>query len=182
MTRIYFVCWVFFFFCGLSLFCKHNTEGRRQQTPHDVHSDCDRMCIFILIVVAILNSSTLSHRITLSVSVMASEQPQLPISVVVAATRKGGIGKDGGLPWRIPADMAFFKQVTLAAAEGRRNAVVMGRKTWESIPAKFRPLPGRLNVVLSRAVSDPSSVSPYPEEVLVASSLSLCGCGAPCWE
>jgi len=114
----------------------------------------------------------LSHRITLSVSVMASEQPQLPISVVVAATRKGGIGKDGGLPWRIPADMAFFKQVTLAAAEGRRNAVVMGRKTWESIPAKFRPLPGRLNVVLSRAVSDPSSVSPYPEEVLVASSLS----------
>jgi dihydrofolate reductase len=48
--------------------------------------------------------------------------------------------------------MAFFKKVTSEAPEGAaQNAVIMGRKTWESIPAKFRPLPGRLNVVLTRS-------------------------------
>ena len=71
--------------------------------------------------------------------------------IVVAATRdEMGIGLDGALPWRLPKDMAYFKAVTSRVDEpGARNAVIMGRKTWESIPAKFRPLPGRLNVVLS---------------------------------
>jgi dihydrofolate reductase/thymidylate synthase len=73
-----------------------------------------------------------------------------PVKVIVAATASGGIGRGGTLPWRIPADMAFFKATTLAtSAPGKQNAVIMGRKTWASIPAKFRPLPGRLNVVLS---------------------------------
>ncbi|EFJ36491.1 hypothetical protein SELMODRAFT_404548 [Selaginella moellendorffii] len=72
--------------------------------------------------------------------------------VVVAATRDLGIGKEGKLPWSVPSDMAFFKRITSEAADARKkNAVVMGRRTWESIPAKFRPLPGRVNVVLSRA-------------------------------
>jgi dihydrofolate reductase len=71
-------------------------------------------------------------------------------SIVVAADASRGIGKGGGLPWRLPGEMAYFKRVTTTAAEGTRNAVIMGRKTFESIPAKFRPLPGRLNVVLSR--------------------------------
>lgn len=71
-------------------------------------------------------------------------------SIIVAATQKGGIGKDGNLPWRLPKDMAFFKQTTSAAAEGRMNAVILGRKTWESIPKKFRPLPSRMNIVLTR--------------------------------
>ena len=71
--------------------------------------------------------------------------------IVVAATKdEMGIGLDGALPWRLPKDMAYFKAVTSRVDEpGARNAVIMGRKTWESIPAKFRPLPGRLNVVLS---------------------------------
>lgn len=95
------------------------------------------------------------------------------VSVIVATTPKGGIGKDGTLPWRIPADMQHFKRVTLAPApEGKLNAVVMGRKTWESIPEKFRPLPGRINVVLTRAAEDPSFANPYPKDVLVASSVS----------
>ena len=73
--------------------------------------------------------------------------------MVVAATKGDmGIGFEGGLPWRLPKDMAYFKAVTAQVNEpGARNAVIMGRKTWESIPAKFRPLPGRLNVVLSRS-------------------------------
>jgi len=68
-------------------------------------------------------------------------------SIVVAMDETGGIGKDGQLPWRIPEDMKFFKQLTIGGGD---NVVVMGRKTWDSIPDKFRPLPGRRNIVLSR--------------------------------
>lgn len=72
--------------------------------------------------------------------------------LVVAAGRALGIGKGGGLPWRLPGDMAYFKELTTATRKaGARNAVVMGRATWESIPPRFRPLPGRVNVVLSRS-------------------------------
>jgi dihydrofolate reductase/thymidylate synthase len=95
------------------------------------------------------------------------------VSVIVATTPKGGIGKDGALPWRLPGDMAYFKRVTLAVADdSKQNAVIMGRKTWESIPEKFRPLPGRLNVVLTKAAADPKFASPYPEGVLVAASVA----------
>lgn len=71
-------------------------------------------------------------------------------SIVVAADQGRGIGKGPALPWRLPGDMAYFKRVTSEAPAGLRNAVIMGRKTYESVPAKFRPLPQRLNVVLSR--------------------------------
>jgi dihydrofolate reductase len=74
----------------------------------------------------------------------------LPVNIIVAATASGGIGKNGGLAWTLPADMAFFRATTMAVTDSaRQNAVIMGRKTWASIPAKFRPLKGRLNVVLS---------------------------------
>ncbi len=66
------------------------------------------------------------------------------ITLVVAADRAGGIGKDGGLPWRLPDDLKFFKQVTAD------HPLVMGRRTHESIG---RALPGRANIVTSR---DPS--------------------------
>ncbi|GAB4837885.1 hypothetical protein Ancab_039831 [Ancistrocladus abbreviatus] len=77
---------------------------------------------------------------------------QRTYQVVVAATREMGIGKDGKLPWRLPSDLKIFKDITLTASDpGKKNAVIMGRKTWESIPIKYRPLPGRLNCVLTRA-------------------------------
>jgi dihydrofolate reductase len=73
-----------------------------------------------------------------------------PFSIVVAVDEKFGIGRQGGLPWNLPGDMKHFKEVTLQGSGQRQNAVIMGRKTWESIPEKFRPLPGRINVVLTR--------------------------------
>ncbi|HEX5659354.1 MAG TPA: dihydrofolate reductase [Polyangiales bacterium] len=70
-------------------------------------------------------------------------------SLIVAADQDLGIGRAGTLPWRLPAEMARFKRITTEAPTGQRNAVIMGRKTYESILPKFRPLSGRVNVVLS---------------------------------
>ena len=71
----------------------------------------------------------------------------MKISLVAAIARGGVIGRAGGLPWRIPADMRRFRELTLG------HPVVMGRKTWDSLPARFRPLPGRRNVVVTRNAS-----------------------------
>ncbi|MET0343607.1 MAG: dihydrofolate reductase [Polyangiales bacterium] len=73
-----------------------------------------------------------------------------PFALVVAADEASGIGKSGALPWHLPGELAHFRRLTTEAPEGQRNAVIMGRKTFDSIPPKFRPLPRRLNVVLSR--------------------------------
>ena len=93
-------------------------------------------------------------------------------SVVVAATSTSfGIGRKGTLPWKIAEDMEFFKSVTTTAAANKINAVIMGRKTYESIPSKFRPLAGRENVVLSRNPDIRSNLS-LPDSVTVKSSLT----------
>lgn len=66
------------------------------------------------------------------------------IILIAAVARNGVIGKDNQLLWHIPEDMAHFKALTAG------QPVLMGRKTWESLPPRFRPLPGRRNVVISR--------------------------------
>jgi dihydrofolate reductase len=68
----------------------------------------------------------------------------MAVSLVVAYARNRVIGRDGGLPWHLPSDMQHFRELTIG------GTVVMGRKTYASIPDKFRPLPGRRNIVLSR--------------------------------
>ncbi|KAF8929324.1 dihydrofolate reductase-like domain-containing protein [Dissophora ornata] len=86
-----------------------------------------------------------------------------PFSIVVAADLANGIGLKGGLPWRLRKDMAFFAKITSKVfylddedadldqdLPRRVNACIMGRNTWESIPAKFRPLASRFNVIVSR--------------------------------
>uniref|UniRef100_A0A0E0J9U1 Bifunctional dihydrofolate reductase-thymidylate synthase n=2 Tax=Oryza TaxID=4527 RepID=A0A0E0J9U1_ORYNI len=89
--------------------------------------------------------------------------------VVVSATRDMGIGKDGTLPWKLPGDLKFFKDITVTTSDpSKKNAVVMGRKTWESIPLKFRPLPGRLNVILTRSGSFDFATA---ENVVICGSL-----------
>ena len=72
--------------------------------------------------------------------------------VIVAHDLNRGIGIDNKIPWHLPVDMAYFKKTTTTATKGKQNAVIMGRKTWESIPEKFRPLPDRVNIVLSKSV------------------------------
>lgn len=67
------------------------------------------------------------------------------LTLIAAVARNGVIGIDNHLPWHLPADLKHFKALTLG------KTVIMGRKTWESLPVKFRPLPGRCNIVLTRA-------------------------------
>nr|XP_006815969.1 PREDICTED: dihydrofolate reductase-like [Saccoglossus kowalevskii] len=77
------------------------------------------------------------------------------ISLVAAACNNMGIGKNGDLPWRLRKEMSFFTKVTSETKEdGKQNAVVMGRKTWFSIPEKYRPLAGRYNVILSKNLKE----------------------------
>ena len=87
-------------------------------------------------------------------------------AIVVAMDQSRGIGKEGKLPWHLPEDLKHFKELTSGADRSKKNAVIMGRKTWESLPEKFRPLPGRLNVVLTR-----NTGLIFPKEVLKADSL-----------
>jgi len=68
----------------------------------------------------------------------------MQLGLVYARAANGVIGRDGGLPWHLPEDLAHFKRVTLGAP------VIMGRKTWDSLPPRFRPLPGRRNIVVTR--------------------------------
>ena len=71
----------------------------------------------------------------------------MKISIVVAVGSKNEIGANGELLWRLPKDMQYFKEITYG------HHVLMGRKTYESIPPKFRPLPGRVNIVVTRDIS-----------------------------
>ena len=68
----------------------------------------------------------------------------LSVGLIWALSPSGVIGRHGGIPWHLPEDLARFKELTMG------HTVVMGRRTWESLPAKVRPLPGRRNVVLTR--------------------------------
>lgn len=83
--------------------------------------------------------------------------------IVVAVDAAGGIGKDGDLPWHLPGDLAFFKRVTTETRHAEKtNAVIMGRRTWDSIPPKYRPLPRRRNIVLTR---NPAFQAPEADRV-----------------
>lgn len=92
---------------------------------------------------------------------------QYPFSIIVAATQNNGIGYENRIPWFIKEDIAEFKRITSEAKVGAKNVVIMGRKTWESIPQKMRPLVNRINIVVSGTIEKPSSteliVRSFPE-------------------
>ncbi len=66
------------------------------------------------------------------------------LKLILARAANGVIGHNNALPWQLPEDMAHFKRTTIG------SPVIMGRKTWDSLPQRFRPLPGRLNIVITR--------------------------------
>ena len=68
----------------------------------------------------------------------------MKLHLIYARARNGTIGQNNQMPWHLPEDLAHFKRVTLG------QPVIMGRKTWDSLPARFRPLPGRVNIVVTR--------------------------------
>lgn len=90
----------------------------------------------------------------------------MSIDAVVAADLDWGIGRANGLPWpKLKGDLAHFRRVTSACPEGQVNAIIMGRKTWQSAEVGGNPLPRRLNIVITR------SQLAVPEGVVVAASL-----------
>ena len=96
-------------------------------------------------------------------------------SVVVAMDSCRGIGKNGGLPWHLSGELKHFKELTTQTTfPSKQNAVIMGRKTWTSLPDKFRPLPQRVNIVLTRNVNLalPEGVRKYQD---LEKALADCG-------
>lgn len=106
--------------------------------------------------------------------------PQKPLTLIVATTSRLGIGRKGTLPWpTLKGEMGYFARVTKrlspsvdpSQAPQKRNAVIMGRKTWDSIPTKFRPLKGRANVVISRSLKIEEQEAKGEGSVEIVSSL-----------
>ncbi|KAF2485841.1 dihydrofolate reductase-like domain-containing protein [Neohortaea acidophila] len=101
-----------------------------------------------------------------------------PLTIIVAACLKNGIGKDGALPWpMLKKEMAYFARVTKrvphqsnTTTAAPRNVVIMGRKTWDSIPPKFRPLKDRTNIVIS--TKSRAEIGPLPEDVVVTTDIA----------
>jgi dihydrofolate reductase len=93
------------------------------------------------------------------------------IACIVAHSRNRVIGRDGDLPWHLPADQRRFRELTSG------HAVVMGRRTYESLPDRFRPLPNRRNLVLS---TDPAYLAPGAE-VFGDLPSALAACAGDCF-
>ncbi|TFZ05824.1 dihydrofolate reductase [Ramlibacter henchirensis] len=97
----------------------------------------------------------------------------MELGLIYARSRNGVIGKDNQLPWRLPEDMAHFKAVTMGCP------VLMGRKTWDSLPPRFRPLPGRRNIVITR---QPRWSAPGAERAeSLEQAIALCANEAQVW-
>lgn len=95
------------------------------------------------------------------------------INMIFARSANGVIGNEGAMPWHLPEDMAHFKRLT------NGWPVIMGRKTWDSLPARFRPLPGRTNVVITR---QPGWQEPGAEPAAsLSDALKLCARSEEVW-
>lgn len=80
--------------------------------------------------------------------------------IIAAVSENGVIGKNGDIPWHLPEDLKHFKEKTMG------NPVIMGRKTFQSLPEDYRPLPGRKNIVLTRSDFEPENTDVETAESL----------------
>ena len=94
------------------------------------------------------------------------------LNLIYARAANGVIGKDNAMPWHLPEDLAHFRRLTQGCP------VIMGRKTWESLPAKFRPLPGRLNLVLTRDAATAAQLQAEGALALAGLDAALAHCAA----
>jgi dihydrofolate reductase len=97
----------------------------------------------------------------------------MKLGLIFARARNGAIGKDGVMPWHLPEDLAHFKRVTLG------SPVIMGRKTWDSLPPRFRPLPGRANIVITRQADWQAPGA--TRATSLAEAIALCGDAPKAW-
>jgi dihydrofolate reductase len=95
------------------------------------------------------------------------------LHLIFARAANGVIGVRGSLPWHLPEDLAHFKRTTLGCP------VIMGRKTWDSLPARFRPLPGRVNIVVTRQAD--WSAAGALRAGSITEAAALCPAGADAW-
>jgi dihydrofolate reductase len=95
------------------------------------------------------------------------------INMIFARAANGVIGRDNTIPWRLPEDMARLKRLTTGWP------VIMGRKTWDSLPVKFRPLPGRANIVITRQPDWKDTGATTAAGL--ADALALCASSAEVW-
>jgi dihydrofolate reductase len=95
------------------------------------------------------------------------------INMIFARAANGVIGHNNAMPWHLPEDLAHFKKLTLGCP------VIMGRKTWDSIPPKFRPLPGRTNVVITRQADWQADGAQTAASLQAA--LALCQASSEVW-
>jgi dihydrofolate reductase len=95
------------------------------------------------------------------------------LHLIYARAANGVIGRDNALPWHLPEDLAHFKRTTLGCP------VIMGRKTWESLPPRFRPLPGRTNTVVTRDTAWQAQGAMVAHSLEAA--LSLCPADSDAW-
>lgn len=101
----------------------------------------------------------------------SSSSPRLHL--IYARAANGVIGNHNTLPWHLPEDLAHFKRTTLGCP------VIMGRKTWDSLPPKFRPLPGRRNIVITRQEKW-NEIGAYPAQNM-QEALQLCEQSSDVW-
>jgi len=97
----------------------------------------------------------------------------MKLHLIYARARNGVIGKDNQMPWHLPEDLAHFKRTTLG------QPVIMGRKTWDSLPARFRPLPGRANIVVTRQAN--WSAEGALKAGSIEEAMRLCGEASDAW-
>lgn len=98
---------------------------------------------------------------------------KMKLHLIFARAANGVIGKQNTLPWHLPEDLAHFKRTTLGCP------VIMGRKTWDSLPPKFRPLPGRRNIVITRQEKW-NEIGAYPAQNM-QEALQLCEQSSDVW-
>ena len=97
----------------------------------------------------------------------------MKLHLIFAHSANGVIGVNNTLPWHLPEDLAHFKRTTLGCP------VIMGRKTWDSLPPKFRPLPGRLNIVVTRQAQWQADGALRARSL--AQAMSLCAPESDAW-